>query len=76
MLTQNDLQQIRGVIKDEVRDAISEQIKPMIQEELKKELTPIKRKLNRVAKDLDYVIRSYDERLVAVETDVKKLKQN
>jgi len=88
MLTQNDLQQIRGVVREAIREetprlvkeqldtAIGVQVRPIIQEELKKEMKPVKVKLNRVAKDLDYVIRSYDARLVAVETDVKNLKQN
>lgn len=88
MLTQNDLQQIRQVVQETIQvetpkivkqglnTAIDQQIRPVIQQELKKELTSVKRKLNSVAKDLDYVIRSYDARLVALETDMKDLKQN
>lgn len=68
MLTKNDLQQIREVVKEEVRTEATTIVR--------KELKPIKSKLNRIEKDLSYVIRTYDERLVAVENDVKILQNN
>lgn len=64
MLTKNDLEQIRTIVKDEASAVV------------KDELKPVKKKLNRVEKDLHYVIGKYDERLVALERDMKILKQN
>jgi predicted Zn-ribbon and HTH transcriptional regulator len=44
MLTKNDLQQIRSIVREEVKDEVKQQLKP------------VSKKLNRVAKDLSYVI--------------------
>ncbi len=43
MLTRNDLDQIRGIIKEEVKDEVSVQLKP------------INRKLNRIQKEITYL---------------------
>lgn len=56
MLTQQDLQNVRG----------------LIQEELK----PVKKKLNRIEKDVHYVAEDFDEKITANERTIQKLQNN
>lgn len=58
MLTKNDLQQIREVVREEV----------------KVELKPVKRKLNVVEKDLHYIIGKFDTRIVENQREIQKIK--
>ena len=75
MLTKNDLQQIRVLVKEEVHTAIREEtpriVRPIIQEELK----PVKKKLDKLHKDFHSFVDHFDKRLTKVEVDVKTLKQ-
>ena len=60
MLTKNDLQQIRTLVKEEVQLGTK----------------PIKKQLNKVAKDVDTIIVHFDNRLTKVENNIKVLKGN
>ena len=64
MLTKNDLQQIRSIVREEVKDEVEQQLKP------------VSKKLNRVAKDLSYVIGNYDERIVLTNRRVDKIEEH
>ena len=84
MLTKNDLQQIRTVVHEaiqeeapkivsqELTNAIDSQIKPVIREEL----SPIKKKLDKLHKDVHTFVDHFDNRLTKIEQDVKILKGN
>ncbi|HVF69929.1 MAG TPA: hypothetical protein VNA13_05185 [Xanthomonadales bacterium] len=68
MLTKNDIQQIREVVREEVKDEVSQQ--------LKDQLKPLSRKLNRVQKDLSYVIGDYDERIVLAHKRIDRVEKH
>lgn len=95
MLTKNDLQQIRSIVKDEARIVVKEeltlsinsQIRPIVREEartiIREELLPLikdqrsmKRKLNRVAKDVHYIAGDYDLRIVENKREIQKIKSH
>lgn len=67
MLTKEDLQAIRGIIKDEVPQIVKEQVGPIVKNEvnlqLKKELKPIHQKLNKLDKKIDLIARVLDNDL-------------
>lgn len=63
MITDDDLLKIRGVIKEE------------IQVELKNELKPINRKLNRLKKDIAYVLNTHDEDIKNLRVRVDRLEK-
>ena len=68
MLTKQDLQNIRGVLQEEIKASV-----PLI---VKGELKPIKRKLNRLEKDVRYIVKDFDERIVANTRAIQKLQNN
>jgi len=61
MLTRNDLDQIRGIIKEEVKDEVSVQLKP------------INRKLNRIQKEITYLAKDYSNVIMHVRKRVKRI---
>lgn len=64
MLTKNDLQQIRDVVREEVKDEVKQQLKP------------VKKDLHSVKKDLSYVIGEYDERIVHAHRKIDKVEKH
>lgn len=84
MLTKNDLQQIRTAIQEEtpkiVRQeltvAIDTQVRPIVREEIDTALKPIKKKLNKVHKDLHSFVDHFDKRLTTAEKNIKILQNN
>lgn len=77
MLSKNDLQQIKEIVKTEVRSAIQTEVPPIVDEKLvpiKKDIRSIKIKLNRIVRDVRYIARDFDERLVANTKEIEKLK--
>jgi len=69
MLTRDDLQAIRGVIKEEVTHIVKDEVGL----QLKKELKPIHQKLNKLDKKIDLIARVLDEDIVALDKRVTKL---
>ena len=64
MLTRDDLEQIREVVRDEVHHVVQTEVKGLIREEIQKETSPVKkqlaivnRKLNRLQKDITYIVK-------------------
>ncbi len=51
MLTRDDLEQIRGVMREEVRS--------IVREEVSSQLKPVNRKLNRIQKDMTFIVKDY-----------------
>lgn len=64
MLTKDDLQAIRGVVKEEIDISI------------KKELKPINRRLNKLDKKLDLVIKTFDNEIIDHELRITHLEEN
>jgi|WetSurMetagenome_2_1015567.scaffolds.fasta_scaffold06078_6 hypothetical protein len=83
MLTKTDLNQIRGVVREEVDVVIEDRLKPIrkelsqvgqvIDEKLDKKLKPIKKDLKYLKKTLDIVVENYDENDVRLERRIKKI---
>lgn len=83
MLTSNDLQQIRKLVREEVHVGIQEETPkiflPIVQQELtpiKKDIQLIKKKLNKISKDVNTLIPYFNGRITKLEIGVKSLKQN
>jgi hypothetical protein len=54
MLTRDDLQQMREVVREEIKGEISFQLKPVSQK-----LSRLDRKLNRLKKDIIFIVHDY-----------------
>lgn len=65
MLTKTDLNQIRGVVHEEV-DVV-------VEEKLESKLKPIKKDLRYLKKTVDIIVRNYDEADVKLQRRVKKI---
>jgi hypothetical protein len=74
MLTRNDLQQIRTIVKEEVQG----ETKPIRSDisMLQKDMKSVRQKLNKVSKDVDTLIPYFDKRITSLEKDMRSLKQN
>lgn len=68
MLTKTDLNQIRGVVREEV-DVVVEQ-------KLEKKLKPIKKDLRYLRTTVDIIVKNYDEADVKLERRVKKIEEH
>lgn len=72
MLTKNDLQEIRTLVREEVHEAILDETPKIVKQELK----PVKQKLDKLHKDFHDFVDHFDNKLTKAEQDVKKLQQN
>lgn len=63
MLTKSDIEQIGSVIENKL-------------EPVKKDLKSLKRKVNKIDKTLDVVVKNYDEGDVRLERRVRKIEQH
>ena len=68
MLTKSDLNQIRGVVHEEVEIVVDER--------LDKKLKPIKKDLRYLKKTVDIIAKNYDEGDVRLERRVKRIEQH
>lgn len=68
MLTKSDLNQIRGVVHEEVEIVVDER--------LDKKLKPIKKDLKYLKKTVDIIVKNYDEADVKLERRVRKIEQH
>ena len=86
MLTKTDLNQIRGVVREEVDVVVGEKLKPIktdlnqigqvIDEKLDYKLKPIKKDLRYLRKTVDLIVRDYDEADVKLERRVRKIEHH
>ena len=68
MLTKSDLNQIRGVVHEEV-DVI-------VEEKLENKLKPIKKDLRYLKKTVNIIVKNYDEADVKLERRVRKIERH
>ena len=73
MLTKNDLQQIKAIVKTEVNGAIQSQVPPIVTGILQKELKPVKKDLKKIRKDLEFAVGVLDRDRWKVEKRVEVL---
>jgi len=75
MLTKNDLNQIGGIVRTAVSEEIQKQtpkiVQPIVQNEINKAFKP----LVKIAKDLHYIIRDFDNRITTNSREIDKVKQ-
>ena len=64
MLTRDDLNAIRGVVKEEIDDR------------LKKELKPIHQKLNKLDKKIDFIARALDSDIVDLQKRTNRVEEH
>mgnify|MGYP001585006978 CR=1 FL=1 len=73
MLTKNDLQQIKAIVKTEVNGAIQSQVPPIVTGILQKELKPVKKDLKKIRRDLEFAVGVLDRDGWKVEKRVEVL---
>ncbi|GEM_PF-1844425 len=72
MLTKDDLQAIKGIVKNEVDDSIARRVEPLLERRLK----PIQKDLKYIRKTVDVIITSFDRRATNLEKKVKKIEEH
>lgn len=75
MLTKTDLNQIRGVVREEVDVIIDKKLEPVKKDltSLKKDVTYLKKKVNRIDKTASLVVKNYDEADVKLQRRVIRI---
>ena len=72
MLTRDDLEQIRNVIREETRVIVKEEVKSEVSLQIK----PVNRKLNRLQKDITWIMHDYTNAIVHVRKRVERLEKH
>jgi len=79
MLTKDDLQAIRGIVKEEVTSTVKSEVGAIVKSEvaiqLEKGLKPINKKLNTLNKKLDLVIKTFDNEIIDHELRISRLEE-
>jgi len=75
MLTNNDLKQIRIVVRDEVKNEVATQLKDGL-EPIKKDLRVVKKDISYLRKTVDIIAKNYDEGDVKFERRVGKIEKH
>ncbi|MDO8583259.1 MAG: hypothetical protein Q7R51_01910 [bacterium] len=79
MLTKTDLNQIRGVVRDEVEIVVEDKLKPIrkalsqIGQVIDEKLRPIKKDLKYLKTTVNLIVKNYDEADVKLERRVRKI---
>ena len=85
MLTKTDLNQIRGVVRDEVGEIVDQKLEPikkningLVQDvtSLKKDMSNVKRDVKYLRKTANVIVKNYDEGDVMLGRRVKKIEQH
>lgn len=76
MLSKQDIQNIREVIREEATNIVRQEIRESVPTIVKEELKPIKRKLNRIEKDVRYIAKDFDVRIATNSRAIQKLQDN
>jgi len=79
MLTKTDLNQIKGIVHEEVDTIVEEKLNSKLKLELepiKKDLKYLKKKVNKIDKTVNLIVTNYDEADVKLERRVKKIEQH
>jgi len=75
MLTKTDLNQIREVVHEEVDTIVDEKLDKRL-EPIRKDLKYLKKKVNRIDKTVNLIVRNYDEADVKLERRVRKIENH
>ncbi len=82
MLTKTDLNQIRGVVREEVDVVVEEKLEKGL-EPIKKDLTIIKKdakylkkKVNRIDRTVSLIVKNYDEGDIKLDRRVRKIEEH
>jgi Na+/phosphate symporter len=75
MLTKNDLNQIRSVVHEEVDEIVDGKLDKKL-EPIKKDLTYLKKKINRIDRTLNLTVKNYDEGDVRLEKRVRRIEHH
>ena len=83
MLTRDDLEQIRGVFKNEMHVAIQEEVRGIVREEIQYEIGPIKKnlavvthKVNRLQKDITLIVHDYSNAISGLRKRVERIEDH
>jgi uncharacterized FlaG/YvyC family protein len=76
MLTRDDLEQIRGVVKEEVRETIREEVRGIVREEVTLQVKPVNRKLNRIQKEITFVVHDYSNAISGLRKRVERIEDH
>jgi len=82
MLTKNDLNQIRSVVKEEVKNEVADQVKmglePIAKDlsDVKKDLKDVKKRVKKIEKTVDVVIDHFDREIVGTQKRVGKIEDH
>ncbi len=84
MLTRDDLNQIRGIVREEVHDEVQNEVRGIIREEVRKivkvevslQLKPVNRKLNRLQKDITFIVHDYSNAIMHVRKRVERIEEH
>lgn len=68
MLTKTDLNQIRGVVHEEVDVTVENKLKPIA-----KDIKVLRKDVNYLRKTVDLIVKNYDEADVKLERRVRKI---
>jgi len=74
MLTRDDLEQIRGIVREEVKEEVSSQLKPVNHrlDQMDGKLNRFDRKLNRLQKDMTFIVHDYSNAIAGLREKVEK----
>lgn len=79
MLTKSDLNQIRTIVreevKDQVNDAFSAQVPNIIDSTLKKELKPIKEDITKIRKDMKTIVGFFDAEYLQLRKRIERIEE-
>jgi len=82
MLTKNDLNQIRSVVKEEVKNEVADQVKmglePIAKDlsDVKKDLKDVKKRVKKIEKTVDVVIDHFDREIVGTQKRVGRIEDH
>lgn len=78
MLTKNDLDQIRGIVREEVKEEVSTQLKPVNQrlDQADHRLNRVYRRLARLQKEMTLIVHDYTNAIVHVRKKGEKIEDH
>ncbi len=76
MLDRDDLNKIRGIVKEEVREIVREEVREVVREEVSVQLKPVNRKLNRLQKNMNFIVKDYNNAIVHVRRRVQGIEDH
>jgi len=69
-------EEVRIIVKEEVKTSFKEEVRETVKEEVSVQLKPVNRKLNRIQKDIRWIMRDYTNAIVHVRKRVERLENH